>query len=133
MMRRGCVLVALLVLGIGIRESAGDQPAAEKGVILQFNGKKVKGVAANTKEAKFKPIFEKELAKLAAQLPGKPDLKITHWYTLINGGAIHWTKGPADTGKKLMKALKKLPYVKTVEADGNVTGNSGARTKGRAS
>jgi hypothetical protein len=102
------------------------------GAILQFNGNKVRGVTANTKEAKFKPLFEKELAKLAAQLPGKPDLKLSHWYTVINGCSVRWTKGPADTGNKLMKELKKLPYVKTVEPDAKVKANSSAR-KGGAS
>jgi hypothetical protein len=62
----------------------------------------------------------KELAKLAARLPGKPDGKVTHWYTVINGGAVHWTKGLADTGARLMAAPKKLPYVKSVEPDAEV-------------
>ena len=118
-MRPWLLFAALGAFYLGVLPARGaDRPV--KGVIIQFNGKKVDGVEASTKEKKFKPVFEKELAKLAAKLPGKPDVKVTHWYTVINGGAVHWTKGPADTGAKVMAALKKLPYVKSVEPDAEV-------------
>jgi hypothetical protein len=90
------------------------------GVIIQFNGARVMGVEADTNNKDFKAVFEKELAKLSDDLPGKPELKITYWYTVINGAAIHVAKGEAFAVEKLMAALKNLPYVKNVEPDGLV-------------
>ena len=65
----------------------------------------------------FKPVFEKDLKALVEKLPGKPDVKLTDWFTIINGGAIKWTGGDKDTATKLKAALEKLSYVKTVELD----------------
>jgi hypothetical protein len=96
---------------------AVSQEKTVPGLILQFNGKSVGEVEAKTKNKAFRPVFEKELAKLAAKLDGKPDLKISHWYTIINGCAIRWTKGDDRTAAQTKAALEKLPYVKSVEFD----------------
>ena len=87
------------------------------GIIVQFTGGKVGDVKADTKDKGFKPVFEKDLAAIAEKLPGKPAVKLTDWFTIINGGAIKWTGGDKDTAAKLKAALEKLPYVKTVELD----------------
>jgi hypothetical protein len=113
-MALGCVSLALL-LTAGNDGRAQEKPV--NGVTIQFNGKAVGGVESSTKNKDFKPVFEKELAALAEKLPGKPTLKLTHWYTVINGGAIHWEKGEETTGQKLKEALEKLPYIKSVEFD----------------
>ena len=86
-----------------------------------FNGAPVGGVAADTKNKDFRPVFEKELVRLGAELPGKPQLKITHWYTIINGAAVEAVNAPADAARPLMDLLKKQPYVKTVELDQKVS------------
>jgi hypothetical protein len=115
------MLATLLALAVSAPPPPPPQPGKPgegiNGLIFQFNGKKVNDVEANTKVKEFKPVFEKELKELAAKLPGKPEVKLTHWYTIINGGAVHWSGGDKDTGAKLMEALKKLPYVKSVEFD----------------
>src|SRR5262245_20457099 len=115
-------LTALLSLPALAALLATSAPAARQNVapnslIIQFNGKAVEGVEANTKNKEFRPVFEKELTKLAEKIPGKPELKVTHWYTIINGGAIGWKKGTDETLKKTKEALEKLPYIKSVEYD----------------
>lgn len=107
--------------------AADADQAALNSVIIQFNGSDVAGVAADTKNKSFKPVFEKELARLSGELAGKPTLEIKHWYTLINGAAVHISQGPDDTVQKLMVALKKLSYVKTVEQDAAVSVNGGIK------
>jgi hypothetical protein len=87
------------------------------GVIVQFNGKKVGGATASTKNKEFKAVFEKDLQEIARKLPGKPELKVSSWYTIINGGAISWGKVEKGTAEKLKAALEMLPYVKMVELD----------------
>jgi hypothetical protein len=112
-------LTALLSLAAltAVLAAASPQNVSPNTLIIQFNGKAVEGVEANTKNKEFRPVFEKELAKLAEKLPGKPELKITHWYTIINGGAVGWKKGTDETLKKTKEALEKLPYIKSVEYD----------------
>ena len=96
--------------------------AAVNAVIVQFNGAKVGGVDANTKNKDFRPVFEKELARLSAELPGKPELKITSWWSdVLNGAAVEVTRGPTDTAEKLMAAFKTQPYVDTVALDHEVS------------
>ena len=115
-MKRNYLLALVFVLlSVNVSTVLADDDV--NGVIVQFNGAKVMGVEANTGNKDFRPFFEKELANLSGDLPGKPELKITQWYTIINGAAVKVTKGPADTAKKLMDALKKQLYVKTVELD----------------
>lgn len=100
--------------------AANPAPTADdvvNGIIVQFNGEKVGDVKADTKDKGFKPVFEKDLKALAEKLPGKPTVKLTDWFTIINGGAIKWTGGDKDTPAKLKAALEKLPYVKMVELD----------------
>lgn len=94
-------------------------------LILQFNGKKVDGdLTAETKNAAFRPFFEKELTKLTETIPGKPKIKIAHWYeSVLNGCAISWEGGNQDTLDKTKAALEKLPYIKSVEHDGVVRPN----------
>ena len=87
------------------------------GVIIQFNGKQVGGVKADTKEKDFKAVFEKDVKEIAAKLPGKPKLTVHAWFTIINGGAVKWDKAEKGMPEKLKAALEKLPYVKTVEFD----------------
>ena len=96
---------------------APPPPADATGVIVQFTGAKVGDVEANTKNKEFKPVFEKDLKAVAEKLPGKPELKVSHWYTIINGGAVKWSGGDKETAAKLKAALEKLPYVKMVEYD----------------
>jgi hypothetical protein len=106
----GCVVLLLM---------ASPATAADDatGIIVQFTGAKVNGVEASTKNKDFKPVFEKDLRAVAEKLPGKPAVKLTDWFTIINGGAVKWTGGGKDTAEKLKAALEKLPYVKTVELD----------------
>jgi hypothetical protein len=87
------------------------------GVIVQFNGKKVGGVEASTKDKGFKPVFEKDLKAIAAKLPGKPDLTVNGWFTIINGGSVRWGKAEKGVPGRLKAELEKLPYVKVVEFD----------------
>src|SRR5215468_3297644 len=87
------------------------------GVIIQFNGKKAGAVEASTKNKAFKPVFEKDLAAIAAKLPGKPKLTVNAWFTIINGGSVRWAKAEKGMPQKLKEALEKLPYVKMVEFD----------------
>ncbi len=97
--------------------SATALAAEPTGVIVQFNGKKAGDAKADTKDKAFKPVFEKDLKAIAARLPGKPDLKLTGWFTIINGGAISWGKVEKGVAEKLKSELEKLPYVKMVELD----------------
>ncbi|MBY0228942.1 MAG: hypothetical protein K2W96_06670 [Gemmataceae bacterium] len=87
------------------------------GVIIQFNGKKAGGASADTKDKAFKAVFEKDLAAIAAKLPGKPKLSVNAWFTIINGGSVRWEKPAKDLPEKLKAELDKLPYVKMVELD----------------
>ena len=105
--------LALFLPLCGLAQDKDEMPAA--GMILQFNGKPVEGVEANTKVKEFKAVFEKELAKIADSL--KTELKVSHWYTVINGGAVRCTKGDEKTFRAVKSALEKLPYVKLVEYD----------------
>lgn len=99
--------------------AANPAPAEKEvnGIIIQFNGEKVGDVKADTKDKGFKPVFEKDLKAIAEKLPGKPTATLSHWYTIINGGAIKWTGGDKETADKLKAAIEKLPYVKMVEFD----------------
>lgn len=119
------IALAVSMVFLGTAIGAGEKQPAITGLIIQFNGKQADGVEANTKVAAFKPAFEKELIKLAEKIPGKPEIKISHWYTVINGCAIRWTKGNDETLAKTKAALEKLPYVKTVEEDRPVGINNG--------
>jgi hypothetical protein len=112
--------LAALVVALAPAANAQKDDVVANSLILQFNGKAVEGVEAQTKNTEFRPIFEKELAKLAEKLPGKPAIKISHWYTVINGCAVRWEKGTDETAKKAKEALEKLPYVKSVEYDRKV-------------
>lgn len=105
------MLATLLALAVSAPAPA-DQIDS---IIVQFTGAKVNGVEANTKNKEFKPVFEKDLKELAEKLPGKPAVKLSDWFTIINGGAIKWTGGDKDTATKFKAALEKLPYVKMVE------------------
>jgi hypothetical protein len=87
------------------------------GVIIQFNGKEVGGVKADSKEKEFKPVFEKELKAIAEKLPGKPKLTATDFFTIINAAAVKWDKADKGMPEKLKAELEKLPYVKMVEFD----------------
>lgn len=110
----GAALMLPLLIG------ATDEPKTPlnaRGVILQFNGKAVGGVEAITKNKEFRPVFEKELAKLAADVKGKPALKLTAWFTIINGCAVGWGTAPDATARELVARFRRLPYVKTVELD----------------
>jgi hypothetical protein len=111
----GCLVLAAVCAAAAPADD--KKPLNAKGVILQFNGKKVQGTESSTKVKGFKGVFEKELAKLAKDVKGKPELKITHWYTVINGCAVSWGKADDATARAVIAKLKKLPYVKTVELD----------------
>lgn len=108
----------------------GEQPrlsinepaeAAVSRLIIMFNGAAIDGVEANTKNKNFRPVFEKELAKLGDKLPGKPKLKIKYWYGIINGAALQIIGGTAETAGRFKALLEKQPYAKSVEPDGVVT------------
>jgi opacity protein-like surface antigen len=118
MLFRGCSMKRFLA-GLALLTLATPAVAADDvtGIIVQFTGTKVNGVEASTKNKEFKPVFEKDLKAVAEKLPGKPDVKLTDWFTIINGGAIKWTGGDKGTAGKLKAALEKLPYVKMVELD----------------
>lgn len=95
--------------------------AAVSRLIVMFNGAAIDGVEANTKNKNFRPVFEKELAKLGDKLPGKPKLKIKYWYGIINGAALQIIGGTAETAEKFKALVEKQPYAKSVEPDGVVT------------
>jgi hypothetical protein len=110
-MRTLTSLAAVLIL-------ASAAPAAEPvGVIVQFNGKKVGDVEASTKDKGFKAVFEKDLKDIAARLPGKPELALKDWFTIINGASVRWGKVEKGVPEKLKAELEKLPYVQSVELD----------------
>jgi hypothetical protein len=122
----GCALACALCL---IHAPAGAaEPAAPRIVLVQFNGVEQDGVPANTQNEAFKAVFEKELAAISDALPGKPTLKIRHWWSIINGGAVEVTAGPPESAARLIEALKKKPYVKSAELDQAVSaGVAGCR------
>ena len=91
----------------------GDGKVTPAEVIVQFNGKEVDGVPADSKNKDFRKVFEKDLKAAAEKLPGKPEVKLTDMFTIINGAAIKVSDKAA--AEKLKAALEKLPYVKMVE------------------
>src|SRR5262245_12020637 len=100
----GCLVLAAVCAAAAPADDkkADKKPLNAKGVILQFNGKKVQGTEADTKVKEFKAVFEKELAKLAKDVKGKPELKISHWYSVINGCAVTWGKANDDTARAVI-------------------------------
>jgi hypothetical protein len=105
-------LATFLILAAGISRAA--EPT---GIIVQFNGKQAGAAKADTRDKEFKPVFEKDLKDIAARLPGKPELTVSSWFTIINGGAVKWAKAEKEMPEKLKAELEKLPYVKMVEYD----------------
>src|SRR5262245_14166526 len=96
-MRTAAIFVLLGTFLWPLSSRAGKDDKPTNSVIVMFNGKAVEGVDATTKNKDFKPVFEKALAGITDKLDGKPELKLTHWYTVINGCAIRCTKGDEKT------------------------------------
>ncbi len=88
------------------------------GVIVTFGGQKLNEIEAKTTNAQFRPEFEKRLAELVAQLPGKPKVRIEHWYdSVLNGCAIRVEVEPdrvVSVSKRLLAALIQEAYVARV-------------------
>src|SRR5436309_2322362 len=113
-----CWAIVLFMLGLTISVASAPKPGKDiAGVIIMFNGKQVDDVVASTKVKEWRPVFEKELGVLSTKLPGKPTLKVTYWYTIINGCAVHWVGGEEGTAKNVKATLEKLPYILSVQFD----------------
>lgn len=90
-------------------------------VIIVFSHATFHGVEANAKDERFRPVFEKELSRMEAELPGKPKFKISGWLKNMNMAIVEVTEGPADAVSGFMEALLRQPYVELVEKDSMVT------------